>query len=75
MLISSTLACFHSSPPLPLLPTPRPLMTTEEGLNGPIPQRFFRGRRDVTDAIAVNVSLHGKSNSEARDKNRNVVSL
>lgn len=53
-------------------------MTTEEGLNGLIPQRFFGGgRRYVTDVIAINVmlALLRKSSSEAGDQNGNAVSF
>lgn len=51
MVISSTLACFHSFC-TPLLPT-----TTEEGLNGLIPQRFRGGERVRDRCIAINTTL------------------
>lgn len=84
MVISSTLACFHSSPPLPschpsLLSSPSlspPLMMIGEGLNGVIPQRSL-GEKIRDRCIVINVALAflRKSNSKAGDMNGNVVSF
>lgn len=66
MVISSTLACFHSTPPLPL-------MTTEEELNGLIPQRYLEG--EDTSQMFRDKRSAGVTQREARDINGSVASF
>lgn len=87
MVISSTLACFHSSPPPPPAnPSFHPFHPLSPlsndnwgGVKWSNSTEIFRGggRRYVTDVIAINVmlALLRKSSSEAGDQNGNAVSF
>lgn len=81
MVISSTLACFHSFPPLPLLPSNRPFHPPCNDNWGGVKwsnstEIFSKEKiRDRCNAINTLPALLRKSNSEARYMNGDVVSF